>query len=128
MRNIIVASAILMATAVAAPAQIAEGDQHWALRAEGHQSGHAQAAQIDAAIAAYRRAVAQNPNDLEARWKLLRAIRFKGAYVATTNDEKKPVYGEAKTAGEETFAVLNRLLAAKGVSSPEKANEKELAD
>lgn len=122
------ASAILMATVVAAPAQLAEGDQHWALRAEGHQSGHAQTAQIDAAISAYRRAVAQNPNDLEARWKLLRAIRFKGAYVATTNEEKKQVYGEAKTAGEDALAVVNRELAAKGLRSPEKAGAKEVAD
>src|SRR5579859_3262447 len=128
MRTIIMASAILIAAAVAAPAQLAEGDQHWALRAEGHQSGHAQAAQIDAAIAAYRRAVAQNPNDLEARWKLLRAIRFKGAYVATTNEEKKQVYGEAKTAGEDALAVVNRELAAKGLREPDKAKANDVAN
>src|SRR5579872_5836423 len=127
MRSIVVASAILLTT-VAASAQIADGDQHWAQRAEGHQSGHAQPAQIEAAIAAYRRVVAASPNDLEARWKLMRAIRFKGAYVATTNDEKKQVYGEAKTAGEEALALVNRQLEAKGLRNPDEANPKNVAE
>src|SRR6476469_4127132 len=77
-------------------AQVADGDLHWNARAEGAQNGHAKAAQVDAAIAAYQKAVAANPNDLEAEWKLLRAIRFKGAYVATTNDEKKQIYAIGK--------------------------------
>jgi tetratricopeptide (TPR) repeat protein len=128
MRNIIVASAILMATAVSTPAQIAEGDPQWARRSEGHQSGHAQPAQIEAAIAAYQRAVTQNPNDIEARWKLLRAIRFKGAYVAANNEEKKKVYAQAKTAGEEAFVVVDRQLTAKGLQSISKATEKQVAD
>jgi tetratricopeptide (TPR) repeat protein len=119
---------IALATSAGASAQIAEGDQHWAARAEGHQSGHAKPAQIDAAIAAYQRAVAQNPNDLEARWKLLRAIRFKGAYVATSNDEKRQIYAAAKKAGEETLALVDKQLAAKGMKSVSKATEKEVAD
>jgi len=82
-------------------AQVAEGDKHWALRAEGAQGGRARAEHIDAAIAAYARG-----NDLESQWKLLRAYRFKGAYVASTNDEKKKVYGAAKTAGERALAAL----------------------
>src|SRR5947199_1557184 len=126
MRNVIALSALLFASV--ASAQIAEGDQHWAARAEGHQSGRAKPAQIDAAIAAYQRAVAQNPNDLEARWKLLRALRFKGAYVASTSDEKKQVYTTAKKAGEDTLALLDRLLAAKGFRSVTKATEKDVAD
>ena len=96
---------ILLLVAATATAQVPDGDQHWALRAEGHQGGHAQAAHVDAAIAAYQRAVAQNPSDLEARWKLLRAIRFKGAYVATTNEQKKAVYGEGKKAGQAAIAL-----------------------
>ena len=126
MRNVIALSALLF-TSVAS-AQIAEGDQHWAARAEGHQSGRAKPAQIDAAIAAYQKAVAQNPNDLEARWKLLRSLRFKGAYVATSTDEKKQIYSSAKKAGEETLAIIDRQLSAKGIRSVTKATEKEVAD
>ena len=126
MRNVIALSALLFASV--ASAQIAEGDQHWAARAEGHQSGRAKPAQIDAAIAAYQKAVAQNPNDLEARWKLLRSLRFKGAYVATSTDEKKQIYSSAKKAGEETLAIIDRQLSAKGIRSVTKATEKEVAD
>ncbi|HYS52981.1 MAG TPA: hypothetical protein VER58_04350 [Thermoanaerobaculia bacterium] len=126
MRNVIAISALLFASV--ASAQMAEGDQHWAARAEGHQSGHAKPAQTEAAIAAYQKAVAQNPNDLEARWKLLRTLRFKGAYVATSTDEKKQIYSQAKKAGEETLAIIDRQLSAKGIRSVTKATEKEVAD
>src|SRR5947208_15767659 len=105
MRKVFATSALPTGLATAATSQIADGDREWAARAEGHQSGHAKATHADAAIAAYQRAIAQNPNDLEARWKLLRAIRFKGAYVARTNDEKKVVYGQGKKAGEEAIAL-----------------------
>ena len=128
MPNVIAISALLIGLAAAASAQVADGDQHWALRAEGHQSGHAKAPHVDAAIAAYQRAVTQNPNDLEARWKLLRAIRFKGAYVASSSDEKKQIYSTAKKAGEDTLAVVDRLLSAKGMKSVSKATEKQVAD
>ena len=124
MRKVIAISVILIGLAAAASAQVADGDQHWALRAEGHQSGHAKAAHVDAAIAAYQRAVAQNPNDLEARWKLLRTIRFKGAYVASSSDEKKkstpPRRKRAKTRSRSSIA----LLSAKGMKSISKATEK----
>ena len=96
---------------------IADGDRHWATRAEGSQNGRAKAAPVDAAIAAYEQAVTQNANDLDAHWKLLRALRFKGAYVASTNEEKKQIYGRAKTAGESALAVLGRRIDIKG---PEK--------
>src|SRR5947199_5202587 len=90
--------------AIPLAAQVAEGDQHWAARAEGAVNGHAKPAQVDAAIAAYQKAVNANPNDLDAHWKLLRAIRFKGAYVATTDNEKKQVYAMGKKAGEAALA------------------------
>ena len=126
MRKITLIATVIAAFSFTAAAQLSDGDQHWNARAEGHVGGRAKAAPIDAAIAAYQKAVAQDPNNLEARWKLLRAIRFKGAYVASTNDEKKSIYGGAKTAGEAAIAIVNRALAAKGVKS--NAPEKEVAE
>ncbi|MGA7617149.1 MAG: hypothetical protein WBX15_18445 [Thermoanaerobaculia bacterium] len=117
----------LVCFAASAFAQIAEGDQHWLGRAEGHQAGLAQAAPIDAAIAAYRTAVAQNPTDLEARWKLMRAIRFKGSYVLTNQDQKKELFAEGKKLGEESVGVVEKLLAAKGVKNPANASPKQIA-
>lgn len=126
MRNTFIAFVLLM-TAAAAFGQIAEGDQHFAARAEGHAGGHAKAAHIDAAIAAYQRAANANPKELEARWKLLRAYRFKGAYVAANNDEKKKIYTDAKKAGEGALALLDAALKAKGVTSVTKATETQIA-
>jgi tetratricopeptide (TPR) repeat protein len=130
MRAMRIAAAIVLATLTvsAASAQLAQGDAEWAARAEGHQSGRAKAARIDAAIAAYQKAVTEDPNNLEPRWKLLRSLRFKGAYVATTNDEKKQVYNRGKKAGEEALALLDRRLTQKGLKSFTKATEKQVAD
>jgi len=121
---------ILIALLLSSPAfaQVEDGDRFWNTRAEGSQNGRARAEPIDAAIAAYQRAIAQNPNDLEGHWKLLRALRFKGQYVASTSEEKKRVYSEAKNAGEKALALLDRLLAASGLKSVSKATEKQVAD
>jgi len=126
MRKIVLVASVIAAFALTAAAQISEGDQHWNARAEGHAGGRAKAVQIDAAIAAYRKAVTAEPNNLEARWKLLRAIRFKGAYVASTNDEKKAIYTIAKNDGEAAISVVNRVLGSKGVKA--NAPEKQVAD
>jgi tetratricopeptide (TPR) repeat protein len=114
---------IVLLAALPAGAQVADGDHHYAIRAEGAQGDHAVAEHIDAAIAAYQRAVAASPNDVVAHGRLLRAYRFKGAYVARTNEEKKRIYGTAKDAGEKALQLVNRLLASKGVkeNAPEKA-------
>ncbi|HEX7152960.1 MAG TPA: hypothetical protein VF618_15840 [Thermoanaerobaculia bacterium] len=118
--RLMIATLLLAATPLVA--QMPEGDQHWQQRHEGQQHGRAKATHIDAAIAAYSRAVAASPNDLEARWKLLRAYRFKGAYVAASNDEKKQVYGQAKKLGAEALAVAEKRL---GVNA--KKSEKDVA-
>jgi tetratricopeptide (TPR) repeat protein len=126
MRKMLIVAVAAIAFALPSFAQVSEGDQHWNARAEGHQGARAKAAQIDAAIAAYRKAVAQEPANLDARWKLMRAVRFKGAYVASTNDEKKVIYEIAKNDGNAAMAVVNRQLAAKGVKAD--APEKNVAD
>ena len=106
----------MLAAALPVAAQVAEGDRLWPQRP----------ANVDAAIAAYQRAVAANANDIDAQWKLLRAYRFKGAYLAKSNDEKKQIYATAKSAGEKALAAVNRALAAKGVKAD--APEQKVAD
>ncbi|HVS32480.1 MAG TPA: hypothetical protein VMS98_13640 [Thermoanaerobaculia bacterium] len=104
-------------------AQVSEGDRAWADRAAGSQNGRAMAEPVNGAIAAYQRAVTAQPDNLEARWKLLRAYRFKGAYVASTTAEKREVYGEAKKVGAEAIKVVERVLNVSGKSS-----EKQVAE
>jgi tetratricopeptide (TPR) repeat protein len=124
--NVRAIALLTMFAALPLAAQVADGDTHYAMRAEGAQGSRAAAAPVDAAIAAYQKAIAANPNDVDARWKLLRAYRFKGAFVARTSDEKKQIYGTAKTAGDQALALVNRLLAAKGIKA--NAAEKVVAE
>lgn len=85
---------------------LAAGDAAWARRAEGHRGGRAATGPIDQAITAYERAVKARPAELEAYWKLLRAIHFKGDFVARTQDEKREVFGRGREVSE---AALNQL-------------------
>jgi len=114
---------------VAAPlfGQIADGDALYAKRAEGAQGAIAKAGTIDAAIAAYQRAT-KGSDDLEARWKLMRALRFKGAHVARDQEAKKGVFSDAKKVGTDAMVILSRQLAARGVKGMDKASEKQVAD
>jgi hypothetical protein len=109
-------------------AQLTEADLQWERRGDSAQGGHARPERIDAAIAGYRRAIAEQPNSLEPRWKLMRALRFKGAYVAMTPEDKKAIYSDAKKVGDDALSLLGRLLAPKGLSSLSKASEKQVAD
>lgn len=116
---------VLLVAALPLFAQVADGDREYAARATGARGAHAAAAPIDAAIAAYQRAIAQNANDVEAHARLLRAYRFKGAYVAATNEDKKKIYAIAKSAGEKALGVVGRALTARGVKPD--ASEKTVA-
>ncbi len=123
----VAATLVSLFLAIPLSAQLAEGDVQWERRAEGVKGGHAAAERVDAAIAAYEKAITQSPNDLEPRWKLMRAIRFKGAYVATSADDKKAIYSRAKKVGGEAIALVGRQIAPKGVSI-QKGSEKQVAD
>jgi tetratricopeptide (TPR) repeat protein len=90
----------------AADAALAKGDATWARRAEGHVGAHASPAPIGEAIAAYQEALKAQPERLEVYWKLLRALHFRGEYVAGTREQKQAVFGPARTVAE---AGLDRL-------------------
>jgi tetratricopeptide (TPR) repeat protein len=96
----------LSAQAPASVDPVAAGDAAWARRAEGHQGGRAAAGPIDEAVTAYERAVREQPARLEASWKLLRALFFKGEHVAQTNEAKQKVFGQGKQVAE---AAVDRL-------------------
>lgn len=117
------ATALLLLVAAPVFAQVAEGDRHYARRAEGASGARAKAEPIDAAIAAYQRAIAANPNDIEAHWKLLRAYRYKGAYAAANTEQKKQIYALAKAAGVKALAAVNKRL-----GTTDKSTEKQVAD
>jgi tetratricopeptide (TPR) repeat protein len=85
---------------------LAVGDAAWAKRAEGHRGGEAAAGPVDAALAAYERAVKAHPEELDGYWKLLRAIHFKGEYVARTPEEKQAAFGRGREVAEAALGLL----------------------
>ena len=63
----------------ALPDGIARGDAAYLRRAAGGSDGRAALEPIGEAIRAYQEAIAADPSDLEARWKLLQALYFEGS-------------------------------------------------
>lgn len=93
---------------------LAAGDAAWAGRAEGAPAGapgRAAPGPIAEAIAGYEDAVAADPGDLEARWKILRALYFQGEHVVRGDDARQEVFDRGRQAGE---AALDRLAASVG--------------
>ncbi len=93
---------------------IAAGDQAWARRAEGApagEPGYAAPGPVGEAIAAYGKAIEADPNDLEARWKLLRSLYFEGEFVARGSDARRKVFDQGRQAAEDA---LDRLAARAG--------------
>jgi tetratricopeptide (TPR) repeat protein len=100
---------LLLATAASGQDDpIARGDAAWARRAEGHQGGQAAAGPIDAALAAYEQAIKVHPQELDGYWKLLRAIHFKGEYVARTPAEKQAAFGRGREVTEAALDLLGK--------------------
>jgi tetratricopeptide (TPR) repeat protein len=100
-------SLFLLPALLAAQADpIAAGDAAWARRAEGHQGAKALAGPIDEAIAAYERAVKEQPDRLEGTWKLLRALHYKGDFTTGSNEAKQKAFARGKEVAE---AGIDRL-------------------
>lgn len=101
-----------------APDPVAAGDAAWARRAEGHQGGRAAAGPINEAIAAYERAVKEQPARLEASWKLLRALFFKGEHVAQSSEDKQKIFGHGKEVAEIAIDRLSQKVGGASNSTP----------
>jgi tetratricopeptide (TPR) repeat protein len=79
---------------------IAAGDRAWAQRAEGQRGSRAAAEPIQKAIDAYTRALVADPENLNARWKLLRAFYFKGEFVLDDDKERLALYQTGREIAE----------------------------
>ena len=85
---------------------VATGDAAWARRAEGHQGDRALPGPINEAVAAYERAVKEQPDRLEGSWKLLRALHYKGEFAIADREGKQQAFARGK---EVAAAGLDRL-------------------
>jgi tetratricopeptide (TPR) repeat protein len=109
MRPLLLLSLLALTLSAALPAQddpIAAGDAAWARRAEGHQGDRALPGPINEAVAAYERAVKEQPERLEGTWKLLRALHYKGDFATQAKEGKQQAFARGKEVAE---AGIDRL-------------------
>ena len=117
-RHFVLPLLALMAGSLCAAAQTpapraAEADALWESRAAGATGGTALPGPIDAVIAACRRGIAESPGALDVRWRLMRALYFKGEYAVADEAAKRAVFDEGKVAGEEALALVRKEAAAR---------------
>jgi hypothetical protein len=86
--------------------EIARGDAAWARRAEGERAGRPQPEPILEAVDSYTSAVEARPENLEARWKLLRALHFAGDFAAQDPQEKHELFERARDVSEQGLVLL----------------------
>ena len=89
---------------------LAQGRALYTRRAEGARGAVADPTTVDAAIAAYRRALVLDPRSLEARAGLLRALFFRGGFCAAPEAQQIKLLEEAKRLGEETVGEIEKRL------------------
>ena len=104
---------LLTALPLAAQDSIAAGDAAWARRAEGHQGDRAAAGPIGEAVAAYERAVKEQPDRLEGYWKLLRALHYQGDYAVQSKEGKQKVFGRGREVVEAALERMGRRVGKK---------------
>lgn len=88
---------------------VARGDAAWAHRSDGHQGFRAASEPIEAAIAAYSEALEQSPESLETRWKLLRALYFKGEFVLDDTDARLELFATGREIADTGRKQIERL-------------------
>lgn len=87
---------------------VARGDAAWARRAEGEREGRPLPGPIREALEAYEAALAASPDDLEARWKLLRALHFAGDFSGWDEKQRRAVFDRAREVSEAGLERLER--------------------
>ena len=89
-------------------AALAEADRLWARRAEGAQGAGALPGPIDAVIGACRHAIVEEPGSLESRWRLMRALYFKGEYTTADPTQKRNIFDAGRVVGDEALSIIRR--------------------
>ena len=112
LRRLVPLAALLLplaapAAAAESPGALGEGDAAWSRRADGAKGGTALPGPVDAALAAYRKAVAEG-GGLPARWRVMRALYFKGEHTVSDPAEKRRVFDEGRKAGDEALDAIRK--------------------
>jgi hypothetical protein len=83
------------------------GDEAYSRRQDGRFGPVANPRKISDAIVQYQTA-AEAPDNLEARWKLLRALYFKGVYTGLDAGSRKAVFEQARRVADNALTILAR--------------------
>jgi hypothetical protein len=94
--------------------ELARADALWARRGDGQVNAVAQPEPVRSAIRAYQRAIAAEPDRLEAHWKLQRAFWFAGDFASADPAEERRSYERAQQAAERAFEALARRVGGRG--------------
>jgi hypothetical protein len=105
---------------------VAEGDRHYVNRASGRNGIVADPRKILAAISAYSHA-AEAPDQVEARWKMARALYFRGNCTGLEPANRTPVFERARGYADQAVQILTDRVRRKG-SDPEKLSPAQLAE
>jgi len=101
---------------------IARGDAAWEKRADGAHGGHAAKGPIAACVADYEEAWKADPTNLDAGWKLLRALWYQGEYSTANNDERQKVFARGKEVSEQVWAQVAKKVGAQKLASAKAAD------
>jgi tetratricopeptide (TPR) repeat protein len=116
MRRRATSLALFLSTSVLAAQadSIATGDAAWSRRAEGHQGARALPGPVNEAVAAYERAVREQPDRLEGYWKLARALHYKGEYATQSREGKQVAFDRGREVAEAGLDRLARRAGGRG--------------
>lgn len=117
------AGLIAIASLSAGADEVARGDSAWERRAEGEVEGLPQLGPIEEAVAAYEQALAEQPERLEASWKLLRALHFAGDFATQDPTQQREIFDRAIEVSEAALALLSKRTASGSKLEELEANE-----
>ena len=86
---------------------IDRGDGAWARRAEGARGEVAAQGPIGEAVAAYEEALEVEPRNLEAMWKLERALYFQGQFTGMPVPDRERIWDRGVELADRSIAILH---------------------
>lgn len=94
----------------AAAEALTELDALWVARSRGEVNGRALSGPIEEVVAASEAALSAEPERIDVRWRLLRALHFSGNYVERDENFERQIFERAVYLGDEGFEQIERQL------------------
>lgn len=106
-------AAVLAAAPASGSGALADAERHFANRGQSSRGAECDLAEVAAALAAYRQALAADPDSLPAHVGILRGLFFRGAFCGESGEAQKRTFEEAKRHAEQAEAWLEARLQAR---------------